>query len=707
MAASVTEMRGYEQPQEDDREYRYSDAELVSAIDFEIQNSVTGEDSVYATACDEAERHYRGSAPEPLGTNTSDYVSMEVFESVESMKAKLYKTFCGSRDVVRFIPMSEDDVEGARLRTAYVKRLAFGENRGAKVFHDFFHNVCLKRVGILHRYPKKLRKSVWKDFQNVPAEQVQAAAMQESVEDIEITSEQWQEQSVPTQFGPVSTRKQMLSGRMRVVEETTKLCIESIEPGNVRVPNGVTDLTDLDTLPALVLIHYKRRGELIAEGFEAELVDTLDDTASASTLNRGNDIVEGSVGNLRSLDMIEVEEAYMRIDMETPKSEPEGLPQLWQVIKSGSTILSKQPVDEIPVRFGLAYHVAGDATGISVADVSIDVQRAVSNTTRGIIDNVHRVNAGLRMANMDAIKNPRDLIDNPIGGIIDTDNPQAVSVVPQPAISAGTLPLLEVLAVQKEMRTGDMRMGRGLNTQDIVTHQNAKDMISNLIEVGNARPMMLASLIAETCIKPLLLDLWRIGVEEDISVPLEVEGKLQMVSPKQIPPGDEMSVDFALTPEYGQKRAQDTLMLHQLLMANPVLSPLYQMQEQYAAVSEVCDLLGQPNWLANPTDQQVGQRLQMAQQAGQQQQQMQQQAMMLQFQQAQQLQQAQLAKIMAEIQKLQSDPQLKKEDLNLKAAQGAAKQSLDEREFEHQRQVDKAEIEIERDQARQTRIGSD
>jgi hypothetical protein len=198
--------------------------------------------------------------------------------------------------------------------------------------------------------------------------------------------------------------------------------------------------------------------------------------------------------------------------------------------------------------------------------------------------------------------------------------------------------------------------------------------------------------------RPLLLDLWKLGFEADVPLKLDMDGNVTEVRPSQLGEGDEMEIDDALTPEYGQKRAQNTIMLHSMVMANPTLAPLYQMQEQYAAMSEVFDLLGQPNWLANPSDPKVQQRLQLAQQAAQQ---------AAQQQQAQMAQRIgiEVAKLMAEAQAKQAEPKLKKEALDLQASTAAAKQNLDERKFQHEAQVDKAELQIEREQNRAASIG--
>jgi hypothetical protein len=684
-------------------EYRYTDEELAALIDQEISSSATGDSDDQEDDLALAVDYYRGVEPQPAGTNTSDYVSMEVFESVESMKAKLMKTFAGSRDVIRFRPMSERDVEPARLRTKYVKRILFSENPGTAILHDVFHDLCLKRFACVKRYIKTDRKVTWGDVERVPEEEIEAAVITGSIEDIQPIAEEWEDVEVQTPLGPALTRRKLITARVKMVEERQRICIEVLKPENVHVFAGVEDLSDPERIPGVAITYRKRRHELIAEGFDPAIVEELESAAGAAltddrtVMARNRRSTNGST--IKGLDEIDIEEAFLRVDMTTPRDQPETDAELWQVIKSGAAILLKQRVDEIPLRFATAYRIAHEPVGLSVADVAMDVQRAASNVTRGVIDNVHRVNAGVRAADLSKIRNPRDLIDNPIGGIVDTADPQAAfAVVPQPAISAATMPMMEVLATQKEMRTGDMRMGRGLNTGDIITHQNAKDMIAQLIEVGSARPMMLAKLIAEMFMRPLLLDLWKLGFEYDVPVKLDVDGNVTDVNPKQLGEGDEMEVDDALTPEYGQKRAQNTIMLHSMVMANQTLAPLYQMEEQYAAMSEVFDLLGQPNWLGNPNDPKVVQRLQLAQQAAQQ------------MQQQQQAQMAQrigieVAKLMAEAQAKQAEPKLKKEALDLQAATSAAKQNLEERKFQHDAQVDKAELQIEREQSRAASIG--
>ena len=129
--------------------YRYQDAELVALVKDCVSNSQTHWESDIAKSRDRAYDYYYGKRPYAQDGNTSDYVSQEVFDSVEGLKAKLLRVFRSTRDVVRFVPVSEADVDNAQLRTEYVKRI-FNKN-GYKILHDCFHDGLLSRLATVKR----------------------------------------------------------------------------------------------------------------------------------------------------------------------------------------------------------------------------------------------------------------------------------------------------------------------------------------------------------------------------------------------------------------------------------------------------------------------------------------------------------------------------------------------------------------------------
>ena len=676
--------------------YRYQDAELVALVKDCVSNSQTHWESDIAKSRDRAYDYYYGKRPYAQDGNTSDYVSQEVFDSVEGLKAKLLRVFRSTRDVVRFVPVSEADVDNAQLRTEYVKRI-FNKN-GYKILHDCFHDGLLSRLATVKRSWSEREVIDVETFTDVPTAQAEAFAANPDVVEVIIEAETEQVQVVPSLLGPIEQMVPMASGTVRRKRMERDLVIEVIPPENVFIPEYCTDLDNLDSC---AIRYDKPKYQLIQDGYDPEVVAKLSGTSGEfDSLKSARDSDRQSFGRATDeRELVTVYEAYLPLDMTTPKGEPSQGASLYQIVVCGDKVLSVEAVAEIPLRFWSPVMVAHKAIGMSIADVTMDIQSSVTNAVRGMLDNVHRVNAGVRIADMELIRNPRDLIDNPIGGVINSPDMNAVSVIPQPQVSSATGSVLEILSQQKEMRTGDTRLGKGLETQNIVTHQNSGDMIDQLINVGNERPLQMARAFAELCLMPLLLDIYRIGYENKYVVRMEVNGEYQDFDPTSIPYADEMEIDVAITPEYGQQRAAQLAQMHGTLMQNPAIGPLYTLEEQYAVMSEIFGLMGMANWLANPKDPKVQQRIHSMQQEG-----------MKKAQMGEQLTAKQVEleerKVVAQEQQVAMTAKARKEELDLNAAKSANDSSLKEREFAWKQQVDLAEFKIEKEQKRPVSLGA-
>jgi len=457
-----------------------------------------------------------------------------------------------------------------------------------------------------------------------------------------------------------------------------------------------------------VTVRYERtRFQLIQEGFDPEVVNKI---SSGDRMHfDSEDRARGSIDDTYDFrqnegkderTVVSVYECYMWIDMITSKDDGDAVSaQLWHIITGGTSLLFKEVVDEIPMHFWSPIMISHKAIGLSMADVTMDLQNATSNTVRGMIDNVHRVNAGVRMADLSLLDNPRQFIDNPIGGVVDATAAaqRTMSVAPQAALAPVTGTLLQILGAEKEKRTGDTQLGKGLQSQDVVTHQNSADMIQTLINAGNERIMMMAQSFSEV-LKALFLDIYRIGYENGQTTMIAVDGQYREFDPRSIPYSENMKIDVALTPEYGEARAGQLMQLNGMAQNDEKLAPLYGMEERYALFSEVSDLLGQPNYLADPKQPKVQQRLQKEQQQKQQMQKMQMDMAKMQSQLQQQ-------SLQIQAQKVQGDLKLKKEKLDLDSAIGSDKQMLDEDQFKWDKKIDLLEYQLERTQDRAVSVG--
>lgn len=668
---------------------RYTDEELAEVVKMNLASSNTEWSSKVAEQRTTAFEYFYGDRPAVVQKNTSDHVSRDVFDAVSSIGEKMLRVFTSGRKVVRFTPLSEDDVKFAAARTKYVDAVVMRKNDGYLLLQTAIQDALLQKVCCFKRHWKRENVKVPQSFKE--SEDVVTAAMSQGLDVTEIEDVTEEVIPVPTMQGPIPVPVRMVTGTAMQDQDRSRIVVEAVPPEDIFIDGAAPTVQAARFIAAR---WRKTRAELIAEGFPADIVNDLSPAESIT--------VDGTDTARRSVDMtirndVSVEEralltgyeAYLWLDAETPKSEDAGAATLWQVICCADKVLHKEPVAEMPFRFWSPIHIAHKPIGMSIADVTVDLQKTNSNIVRGILDNVYRVNTGLRIANLSILRNARDLIDNPIGGVIDSPDPTAVSVIPQPGISSATGLLLELMSSEKEARTGDTRLAKGMENQNVITHQNSEGMIDMLIGASNERVLGLARAFAETCWKPLMLDIYRLGYENDYAVGIEIDGKYTEFSPRQAPYSESCDVSVALTPEEGVKHAQRLMSIHAVMSKDPALSPLYGAKEKYAVWSQVFDLLGEPNWLCDPTSKEGAARMQQA------------------AQQQQQMAQVAMQKEMAPMAKAQADAAAKRDDLQLKALAKADEQALKEAQFSWQKLVDAAEVDLERRQDRPVALGKE
>ncbi len=88
-----------------------SEDELASVVDRQIRQSVGYYDSKLSKERQDVIDYYNGVKPKPVHAGNSKYVSLDVFDSVDSMKAVLLETFAaGNRDIACRIVKDRNNV---------------------------------------------------------------------------------------------------------------------------------------------------------------------------------------------------------------------------------------------------------------------------------------------------------------------------------------------------------------------------------------------------------------------------------------------------------------------------------------------------------------------------------------------------------------------------------------------------------------------
>lgn len=154
-------------------------------------------------------------------------------------------------------------------------------------------------------------------------------------------------------------------------------------------------------------------------------------------------------------------EEYARYDLNG-----DGVAELLKIHRVGSRILDVEEIDEQPGVVFCPFPMPGRIVGQSLADKVMDIQLTRSMLFRQGFDNLHQSNAPRWTVSESSVGDSTydDLLAAPIaGGVIRHVGNQPPIPVKLPDISASAFQMMEVLAGERESRTGITRLNQGLD----------------------------------------------------------------------------------------------------------------------------------------------------------------------------------------------------------------------------------------------------
>lgn len=574
------------------------ESELLSLLERNLDAADTYTESLVGEQRDKSHRYYFG---EPLGNEKpgrSQHVSRDVFDAVESTKALLLDTFTADRRVVEFTPETNEDIEAARQATEFVNYLFYRQNNGFKVLQDTLHDGLVSKLGVVKRWYDKRYSYIQEDFADLDEAQFVMLASDPEVEITTLDQTIVQAEMVDPMTGmvvmPAATT---YTGELKRRIDKSQVRVDNLEPEKLYISPRAKTLEDAD----FVSYRYEKEiGELLEDGYDPEKVEELDeelDTYRDSTLGRDSYDEFSAETSMRddhpNRTYVTIYESYIRIY--DPEVESRCT---YKVVHSRRALLDMEKVESHPFRGWCPFPVPHKAIGLSLADVTMDLQKSQSTLKRSVIDNAFLTNTSRWVANLSLVRNPRDLIDNKLGAVIDVNAMDPSSVVQPlntPQISANVFTTMELLEQEKEARSGSSRMSKGLDS-DVVSKQNSNDMVTRYMNASNRRTMVMARNFAESFLKPLMFDLYRLAIENDTQTRMvQLSGKFVPIDPKQLRERTEMDVAVALTPDARAAEARTLTMLDQMWTANPqdpTLNGMYQAQQRFALLARAVDLMG-------------------------------------------------------------------------------------------------------------------
>lgn len=656
---------------------KIDDDKLVAILDDNIRRSIGYYDSQISRERKRVVDFYNATLPRPAHDGNSKYVSMDVYDTVESMKAALLETFSTGYKTVRFAAQTGEDVRIAEIATAYCEYVANRQNNLFEVMQSVIHDGLIARAGLCKVYWDEREESYLETIQDLTEEEFDQVVAQDNIEIEDVEQDE---------LG-------LYSGDLRIYQDVSQVAIEAIAPEEFIIEPQCRSLE-----MAAFTGHRttKTISELREAGYDEKLISKIGDhedvemETDPEVLARHEEIGQDRGFNAKGFQdqvrSITVYELYIDIDIDGT-----GVAETYKVIKAGNVILDKEKCRYKPFIPFVPIPIPHAFFGSNFASKVVPIQTARTVLTRSILDHAMITNNPRYTVVKGGLTNPRELIDNRVGGIVNVSRPDAINPMPQAPLNPFIFQTIQMLDEDKEDTTGVSRLSQGLN-KDAISKQNSAAMVEQLATMSQQRQKIIARNFANGFLKPLYQMIYQLVVENEIQAKIvEIAGDYVEVSPSAWGAKRDVTVELHLGYGEQEQEAQKFLALHSLMSQDPTLASMYMPENQYKLMSHVMEYNGIKNvkdYLTPPTElpeQKPDPAQEMAMQ-------MQQKQMELQER------QTQVAEMKAQIDAQVAQMKLQLEQM--KAQQGFAIQSdnmdLKEAQLEHKQFVDKAELEIAR-----------
>ena len=554
-----------------------SDEDIAIKLEQGIRTAVGFESSTLSRERSEVLKFYKGDEPRPAHRGTSQYVSQEVFDSVESMRAALLEVFTGNRRPVRFAPTTEQDAEPARIATEYVTFVVYRANQGYQVFSDVIFDGLTARAGVAKVWWEA--ENTWETQSLEAPDEIMAMMALDTIEDeYEIDDIAYNDDG-------------SVSGTIRVLNRGGSVKIASVPPEEFGISPRARSISE-----APVVYHRTRktRSDLIRLGYDKKVVEELasnQDYWTEEYQERHKDTDDGSVYYEEQFQeasrWIMVYEVYAQLDVSG-----KGVTSLWKVTMAGGKVLDKEQVKRAPFVAFIPLPLSHMFHGSNYAAKVIPTQKTRTALTRSIVDHAMITNNPRMTVLRGGVVNPKELMENRIGGIVNLTRPDALGQVPQVSLNPFVFQTIQLLDADKEQTTGISKLSQGLN-KDAISKQNSADMMQQMVSISQQRQKIIARNFAEQFVKELFLLVHQIALENDASTTmLEVSGNFVEVNPSTWESRTMVDVEFALGYGEQDKEVQKYVNLHQFLRSDPGFMTMYTPNHMYNTVRRVMEAGG-------------------------------------------------------------------------------------------------------------------
>jgi hypothetical protein len=553
-------------------------------IDRKINESLIWYNAKLSREREKVMQYYNGDLPLRQSPGSSSYISTEVYDAVESMKAQLLETFSAGHEIAKFDPNSPADIEEARIATAYCDYVVFRQNDGYNIFSQVIHDGLIARVGVAKVYWEENEQHIDEEFDDLSEEEVMALAAEEDVEDLTATIDE----DSPGLYSGKLTRKRDTSQVKIEVINPEEFCIEP--QAKYLGPEYFCDHRSLKTKDDLIKMGFdQKKVESISRVEDKLTLQALPETwARFQQLDAGFKV--DSSEQQDELKTILVHECYWKFKRKGDKHA-----KLYKIVRAGNITLDIQEVEDLPFVVFAPLPIPHSFYGNNFASRVIPSQNVRTVLTRAIVDHATITVNPRYTVLKGGLTNPRELLDNRLGGLVNVTRPDAISALEQAPLNPFVYQTLELIKSQTEETTGISSLSQGLN-KDAISSQNSDAMVERLVSLSQTRQKIIARNFANTFLIPLYLKVYQlVTAKEDREKVVELAGNWVKVKPSGWKDRKSVSVSLHLGYREHDSEAEKRLQLAAFFNQDPKLNPMFQMPNAYKLATDVMKLRGMSN----------------------------------------------------------------------------------------------------------------
>lgn len=500
--ADGTEVSIEEPDMEDEQvEDPVSEEELQNIITAEIDDAQDYIDDVISPERALAGQYYKG---EPFGNEEegrSQAISMDVRDTVQAMMPSIMKVFFAANNVVEFAPNGPEDVETAQQATDYVNYCLTRDNNLFNECYSSFKDALIRKNGIMKvwwdtekdvttHYFTGLDEATFSVLQSDPTVEVK---------DVEIT---YGETMVETPMGMMG-QTQPATYDCTVVRtvEKGRLRVQSVPPEEFLIDRRARSI---ETAEFVAHRRYVTVSDLVKMGYEWDEVqdlgyETLDDfEGNQEAFDRNPQAFVQITGrtDTTSRKVLYIE-GYVYVDMDG-----DGIAELCRVCVAGTAnkILHYEACDFIPFVDFCPDPEPHTFFGMSIADVTMDIQLIKSNILRNTLDSLAQA-IHPRTGVVEGQVNLEDVMNTEVGGIIRMRAPGMVQPFTMPFVGQQAFPMLQYMDELRENRTGISKAASGLDANALQSSTRAA--VAATITAAAQHIELICRIFAETGMKDL------------------------------------------------------------------------------------------------------------------------------------------------------------------------------------------------------------